>query len=222
MGVEYKFDRMKFKYLKSLNLSQQQYYKLNKPNLLSQKNQMEKKEFYSYSNLMNEEIARKLCFSIINNIRDLLTKNDISLNEIKLILAIIEPRSKSKTTLIKKEDARISIDDIVSTFIDVVAGNIPRNKIALNMLAKEMETWASIKSDNTNNNNPKVTTNYLRADSEKTETREGDQFTSYNSSGLNKNPLEILSGYYTIYTITSIPLIFTITVIVILFFSSLK
>merc|ERR1712061_426856 len=103
MGVEYKFDRMKFKYLKSLNLSQQQYYKLNKSNLLSQKNQMEKKEFYFYSNLMNEEIARKLCFSIINNIRDLLTKNDISLNEIKLILAIIEPRSKSKITLINKK-----------------------------------------------------------------------------------------------------------------------
>merc|ERR1712061_793447 len=222
MGVEYKFDRMKFKYLKSLNLSQQQYYKLNKSNLLSQKNQMEKKEFYFYSNLMNEEIARKLCFSIINNIRDLLTKNDISLNEIKLILAIIEPRSKSKTIFIKKEDARISIDNIVSTFINVVAGNIPRNKIALNMLAKEMETWASIKSDNTNNNNSKVTINYLRADSEKTKTREGDQFTSYNSSGLNKNPLEILSGYYTVYAITSIPLIFTITAIAILFFSSLK
>merc|ERR1711976_467010 len=151
----------------------------------------------------NEE-ARELCKIVVSKLRVLIEKRDITVNEVKLILAITDPRSKDQQEMNTNAEARVPREEVVTAFANLVSGRIPNNRIALKVLAREMEDWFSIDSNQT-----EITTNDKKDDRISTEPP-------------TKNMPEEWTGYGTLFLITSIPVIITISVVAILFFNSLK
>merc|ERR1711920_548846 len=95
------------------------------------------------NDIISEEKARGLCKSVVKNLRLLIEKRDMTINEVKLVLAIENSRTKEKITNTKQNEAVLR-EDVSLAFLEVVAGCIPKDRFALCVLAREMDNWSMI------------------------------------------------------------------------------
>ncbi|GAB2280938.1 hypothetical protein Dimus_015554 [Dionaea muscipula] len=82
----------------------------------------------------------------IRRVLELLRKNrDMLFGEVKLTIMIEDPREVEKRRLlgISESDAP-SRDDLVAALVDVNEGRMPKDRIALRMLAEEMINWPNL------------------------------------------------------------------------------
>ncbi len=113
--------------------------------------------------------AKRLCREVVAVLKVLQTKRDMSISEVKLTVAIEDPRAKerrlmgievsdrcafaavvakqshctSRTCVVRtsQDVSGVSRDEMASALQDVAEGRIPRDRIALRELHKEIAQW---------------------------------------------------------------------------------
>merc|ERR1711904_628083 len=85
------------------------------------------------NNIISDKQARVLCDSVLKNIKLLVEKRDMTLEEIKLTISIESPSLTREITNSHKE-TEVSREEVASAFMDVVTGKIPKDKTALKVL----------------------------------------------------------------------------------------
>merc|ERR1712039_214731 len=93
---------------------------------------------------VNHEEALEHCKLIIKILRMLIKKRNMTINEVRLTLAIEDNRTKEQWSTDINQKMDISKNEVISAFKEVVAGEIPKNRIALSVLARKMKTWPGI------------------------------------------------------------------------------
>merc|ERR1712187_922199 len=113
------------------------------------------KEKISGGRVVNDQQVIILCKSIVKNTRYLIEKHDMTINEVKLTLALEKPLTMEQQ-INGENNFWIPRENVVQAFMEVVGGKVPKDRIALSTLAKDMETWFLIskkQSQNSMNNN---------------------------------------------------------------------
>ncbi|KAJ8425592.1 hypothetical protein Cgig2_027150 [Carnegiea gigantea] len=82
----------------------------------------------------------------IEYVLELLRKNrDMLFGEVKLTIMIEDPREVERRRLLGIDDSDApSREDLVEALEEVNEGKIPRNRVALRMLAEEMMSWPNL------------------------------------------------------------------------------
>ncbi|KAL3622205.1 hypothetical protein CASFOL_033616 [Castilleja foliolosa] len=87
--------------------------------------------------------------SQIKRVLELLKKNrDMLFNEVKLIIVIEDPRDVERKRLLGIDDETAPTrDDLADALVQVNEGQIPENRLALQMLAEELLQWPYLEDD---------------------------------------------------------------------------
>ncbi|KAL4201582.1 hypothetical protein AMTRI_Chr02g216870 [Amborella trichopoda] len=82
----------------------------------------------------------------IKRVLELLRKNrDMLFSEVKLTVMIEDPRDAERKRMLGIEDPdTVTREDLVAALEDVHEGRIPKNRVALRMLAEEMIQWPNL------------------------------------------------------------------------------
>ncbi|CAO2197283.1 unnamed protein product [Urochloa humidicola] len=82
----------------------------------------------------------------VKRVLELLKKNrDMIFGEVKLTIMIEDPRYiERKRTLGIEDPDEITRDDLADALVEVNEGRIPENRVALQLLAKEMAEWPDL------------------------------------------------------------------------------
>lgn len=108
----------------------------------------EDKEAPSVSGDLEEEASPEELEYIrqIKRVLELLKKNrDMLFAEVKLTMMIEDPRDVERKRLLGIEDAdEVTRDDLASALEDVHEGRIPKNRVALRLLAEEIINWPDL------------------------------------------------------------------------------
>lgn len=85
----------------------------------------------------------------IKRVLELLRKNrDMLFGEVKLTIVIEDPREVERRRLLGIDDSDApSREDLVEALEEVNEGKIPRNRVALRMLAEEMIRWPNLEAE---------------------------------------------------------------------------
>ncbi|KAK7250692.1 hypothetical protein RIF29_33282 [Crotalaria pallida] len=167
----------------------------------------------------------------IKRVLELLRKNrDMLFGEVKLTIMIEDPREVERRRLLGIEDPDAPTrDDLVAVLDEVNEGKIPKDKIALQMLAEELAAWPNIEVEAPKKKptkslyakatdtgiDPQVVAKKLNVDWDSAaEIEETDV----------ENDTEVPSavGYGALYLVTAFPVIIGISVVLILFYNSLQ
>ncbi|KAL6992150.1 hypothetical protein U1Q18_010258 [Sarracenia purpurea var. burkii] len=84
--------------------------------------------------------------SQIKRVLDLLRKNrDMLFSEVKLTILIEDPREVERRRLLGIDDSEAPTrDDLADALEEVKEGKVPKNRVALRMLAEEMIQWPNL------------------------------------------------------------------------------
>merc|ERR1712187_1107042 len=107
-------------------------------------------EKISGGRVVNDQQVIILCKSIVKNTRYLIEKHDMTINEVKLTLALEKPLT-TEQQINGENDFWIPRENVVQAFMEVVGGKVPKDRIALSILAKNMETWFLISKKQSQN-----------------------------------------------------------------------
>merc|ERR1712113_156077 len=108
------------------------------------------KEKISGGRVVNDQQVIILCKSIVKNTRYLIEKHDMTINEVKLTLTLEKPLTMEQQ-INGENNFWISRENVVKAFMKVVGGKVPKDRIALSILAKNMETWFLISKKQSQN-----------------------------------------------------------------------
>ncbi|KAJ9168458.1 hypothetical protein P3X46_019979 [Hevea brasiliensis] len=167
----------------------------------------------------------------IKRVLELLKKNrDMLFNEVKLTIMIEDPREVERRRLLGIEDPDAPTrDELAEALEQVNEGKVPKNRVALQILAEEMMSWPNLEVEA-----PKQTPNkslYANATDTGVDPKEAakrlkidwdsaaDIEDVENSDDTDVPPAV---GYGALYLITAFPVIIGISVILILFYNSLQ
>jgi len=90
---------------------------------------------------VSEEDAKLLCREIVQSLKKLKTNRDMSVNEIKLTIAIEDPRAREQRLMGIEDSRGVSRDEMAEALSEVAEGRIPNDRIALRELHKEIMNW---------------------------------------------------------------------------------
>lgn len=96
---------------------------------------------------VDEEQAKAYCRDIVRVIRTLKDKRDMDIREAKLIIQIDDPRNDEARKMDMEDSAGVSRDEMATALDEVVAGQVPKDRIALRTLHTEMSGWPFLDSD---------------------------------------------------------------------------
>merc|ERR1712217_716938 len=113
---------------------------------------------------VNDQQVIILCKSIVKNTRYLIEKHDMTINEVKLTLALEKPLTMEQQ-INGENDFWIPRENVVKAFMEVVGGKVPKDRIALSILAKNMETWFLISKKQSQNSMDNNIQKYLQNNS---------------------------------------------------------
>merc|ERR1712217_694632 len=167
---------------------------------------------------VNDQQVIILCKSIVKNTRYLIEKHDMTINEVKLTLALEKPLSMEQMN--GENDFWIPRENVVQAFMKVVGGKVPKDRIALSTLAKNMETWFLIskkQSQNSMDNIQKRPQNNSIYKLEKTNYK-----TSISKTPELTETISKWAGLSILYFVTVIPLLIAVFSIAGLLISSQK
>ncbi|XP_021745519.1 ycf3-interacting protein 1, chloroplastic-like isoform X1 [Chenopodium quinoa] len=170
--------------------------------------------------------------SQIKKVLELLRKNrDMLFGEVKLTIMIEDPREVERRRLIGIDDSDgPTREDLVAALEEVNDGKIPRDRVALRMLAEEMTSWPNLEAEpskkTTKNKSlyakatdtgidPVVAAKRLNMDWDSAAEIE----TAENSDDTDVPPVV---GYGALYLVSAFPVIIGISVVLILFYNSLQ
>lgn len=190
---------------------------------LEQQGTMQEKisvESFRTETLMDAE-TRDICDSVSKNLKVLIERYDMTVNEVKLTLAI-DHRTKNKVVA-SKPTSSVTREMVASAYLDVIAGTIPRNKIALKILAHDIDDWLTLDRAPSNSfpyENKKTTWN-LEKNSLKIETDKQRHARLNETSNEKWYTLPTWLGFGALYIISATPILIALCTVGILFASSL-
>ncbi|XP_074268935.1 ycf3-interacting protein 1, chloroplastic [Silene latifolia] len=170
--------------------------------------------------------------SQIQRVLELLKKNrDMLYGEVKLTISIEDPRELERRRLLGIDDSDgPSREDLVDALEEVNKGKVPRNRIALQMLAEEMTSWPNLEVEVSKTKgkkkslyakatdtgiDPEVAAKKLKVDWDSAAEIEEEDTT-------NDTEVPKVLGYGALYLVTAFPVIIGISVVLILFYNSLQ
>ncbi|GJN17453.1 hypothetical protein PR202_gb04517 [Eleusine coracana subsp. coracana] len=173
------------------------------------------------------------CIREIKRVLELLQKNrDMTFGEVKLTIMIEDPRDiERKRTLGIEDPDEITRDDLADALVEVNEGRIPENRVALQLLAKEMSEWPDVEVEAPKTKgkpgksiyakatdtgiDPEVAAKRLNIDWDSAADIDGEE---------DEDETEVPSavGYGALYLLTAFPVIIGISVVLILFYNSLQ
>uniref|UniRef100_A0A5B7BQY8 Ycf3-interacting protein 1, chloroplastic n=1 Tax=Davidia involucrata TaxID=16924 RepID=A0A5B7BQY8_DAVIN len=169
--------------------------------------------------------------SQIKRVLELLRKNrDMLFSEVKLTVLIEDPREVERRRLIGIDDSDAPTrDDLAAALEEVNEGKIPKNRVALQMLAEEMIQWPNLEVEATKPKarkslyakatdtgvDPQVAAKRLNID--------WDSAAEIEDADVNDDTeVPPAVGYGALYLVTAFPIIIGISVVLILFYNSLQ
>jgi hypothetical protein len=96
---------------------------------------------------VSEDQARAYCRSIVNTLKLLKQKRDMSVNEVKLTVAIEDPRARERRLMGMEDSSGVSRDEMAEALTEVAEGRVPTDRIALRELHKEITAWPFLDTD---------------------------------------------------------------------------
>ncbi|WVZ99254.1 hypothetical protein U9M48_044582 [Paspalum notatum var. saurae] len=162
----------------------------------------------------------------IKRVLELLKKNrDMTFGEVKLTIMIEDPRDiERKRTL--------GIEDLADALAEVNKGQIPENRVALQLLAKEMAEWPDLEIEAPKKKSKLGKSVYAKAtdtgiDPEAAAKRlnlDWDSAADIDGDEEDDDETEVppAVGYGALYLLTAFPVIIGISVVLILFYNSLQ
>lgn len=100
---------------------------------------------------VSEDDAKRYCREIVNILKLLKQKRDMSVNEVKLTVAIEDPRAKERRLLGMEDTSGVSREEMADALAEVAEGKIPADRIALRELHKEMNSWPFLDTEESAN-----------------------------------------------------------------------
>ncbi|KAF8751351.1 hypothetical protein HU200_012234 [Digitaria exilis] len=168
----------------------------------------------------------------IKRVLELLEKNrDMTFGEVKLTIMIEDPRDiERKRTLGIEDPDEITRDELADALVEVYEGQIPENRVALQLLAKEMAEWPDLEVEAPKGKSKLGKSVYAKAtdtgiDPEAAAKRLNlDWDSAADIDGEEEEETEVPSavGYGALYLLTAFPVIIGISVVLILFYNSLQ
>lgn len=92
-------------------------------------------------NEVSEEDAKKYCREIVQVMKSLKQNRDMTVNEIKLTISIEDPRAREQRLMGIEDSRGVSRDEMAEALAEVSEGRIPKDRIALRELHREMINW---------------------------------------------------------------------------------
>ncbi|KAJ7969379.1 ycf3-interacting protein 1, chloroplastic [Quillaja saponaria] len=167
----------------------------------------------------------------IQRVLDLLRKNrDMLFSEVKLTVMIEDPREVERRRLLGIEDPDAPTrDDLVAALEKVNEGKVPKDKLALQMLAEEMVQWPNLEVEAPKTKpskslyakatdtglDPQVAAKRLKVDWDSAAEIEDTEVS-------DDTEVPSVVGYGALYLVTAFPVIIGISVVLILFYNSLQ
>lgn len=91
---------------------------------------------------VSDEEAKEYCREIVTCLKTLRENREMPINEVKLVIAIEDPRAREQRQQMGIEaESGVSREEIAQALSDVVEGRIPKDRIALRELYREMTNW---------------------------------------------------------------------------------
>ncbi|XP_073058421.1 ycf3-interacting protein 1, chloroplastic-like [Primulina eburnea] len=168
--------------------------------------------------------------SKIKSILELLKKNrDMLFNEVKLTIMIEDPRDVERRRLLGIDDENAPTrDDLADALVQVNEGKIPKNSLALQMLAEEMIQWPDLeveapKKKPSKSLYAKVTDTGVNVkEASKRLNIDWDSAAEFENAETDDLEVPPAVGYGALYLVTAFPVIIGISVVLILFYNSLQ
>ncbi|GAB2220321.1 hypothetical protein Droror1_Dr00007966 [Drosera rotundifolia] len=167
----------------------------------------------------------------IKRVLELLRKNrDMLFGEVKLTIMIEDPREVERRRFLGIDDSEApSREDLVDALVDVNEGRVPKNRIALQMLAEEMISWPNLEVEapkkKFKSNSPYAKATDTGIDPKEAAKRlniDWDSAAEIDEADAEDAEVPAAVGYGALYLVTAFPVIIGITVVLILFFNSLQ
>jgi hypothetical protein len=180
---------------------------------------------------VSEEDAKAYCREIVQVMKSLKQNRDMTVNEIKLTISIEDPRAREQRLMGIEDSRGVSRDEMADALTEVSEGRVPRDRIALRELHREMLNWPFLDLDS--GSEPKG----VDALSPPTTPAEDDAAAPWRRQPearppVGRDPNEKKSeladwlpdwvGYSALYTVSVAPVLIALSVIAILFFNSLR
>uniref|UniRef100_A0A0D9YG54 Protein CHLOROPLAST ENHANCING STRESS TOLERANCE, chloroplastic n=1 Tax=Oryza glumipatula TaxID=40148 RepID=A0A0D9YG54_9ORYZ len=157
----------------------------------------------------------------------------VSDTAVKLTIMIEDPRDIERKRLLGIEDPdEITRDDLADALVEVNEGRIPENRVALQLLAKEMTEWPDLEMEAPKKKSKPGKSVYAKAtdtgiDPETAAKRlniDWDSAADLDDEEEEDDETEVPSavGYSALYLLTAFPVIIGISVVLILFYNSLQ
>lgn len=96
---------------------------------------------------VTEEQAKTYCREVVNALKLLKQKRDMSVNEVKLTVAIEDPRARERRLMGMEDASGVSRDEMAEALAEVAEGRIPADRIALRELHREITSWPFLDAD---------------------------------------------------------------------------
>lgn len=96
---------------------------------------------------VSEEEAKMYCREIVNVLKLLKQNRDMTVNEVKLTVAIEDPRARERRLMGMEDNSGVSRDEMADALAEVAEGRIPQDRIALRELHKEIISWPFVDAD---------------------------------------------------------------------------
>ncbi|XAR52861.1 hypothetical protein NMG60_11021177 [Bertholletia excelsa] len=169
--------------------------------------------------------------SQIKRILELLKKNrDMLFNEVKLTVMIEDPRELERRRLLGIDESEgPTRDDLVAALEEVNEGKVPKDRLALRMLAEEMIQWPNLEVEAPKKQRSKSL--YAKATDTGIDPKEAAKRLNMDwDSAADIEEAEVdgdadvppAVGYGALYLVTAFPIIIGISVVLILFYNSLQ
>lgn len=91
--------------------------------------------------------AKEYCREVVRVLRTLKERRDMGLNEVRLTVAIEDPRARERRLMGMENDSGVSRDEMAAALTEVAEGKVPSDRIALRELYREMIQWPFLDRD---------------------------------------------------------------------------
>ncbi|GAB4822561.1 hypothetical protein N2152v2_009607 [Parachlorella kessleri] len=96
---------------------------------------------------ISEEEAKEYCREVVKVLRTLKERRDMGLNEVRLTVAIEDPRARERRLMGMEDSSGVSRDEMAAALLEVAEGRVPTDRIALRELCREMSAWPFLDKD---------------------------------------------------------------------------
>ena len=160
----------------------------------------------------------------------LVQRRDMSMNEVRLVLMVEDPRATKRREEYGIEVASgVSRDAILTALSDVSAGRIPADKLALRQLVTELQNWPYLENDDLlRGTGPSPYAEVTNTGASKAQrmaeaqARVAEEPMPADEAPDLSDYLPKWVGFSAVYLISAIPVFITLSVLALLFITSLK